>query len=85
MNNNMSTNQHCSKLANKRWQIYQKEENENNRRFVDKRITASVFVSIILSIIKLILWIRGNIQSKRNRIIEKVCVEDDFILNKSRS
>ncbi len=71
----MSTNQYCSKLANKRWQLYQKEVNENNRRFVDKRITASVFVSIILSIIKLILWIRGNIQSKRNRIIEKVCVE----------
>jgi hypothetical protein len=68
----MSTNQYCSKLANKRWQIYQKE---NNRRFADKRIRASVFVSIILSIIKLILWIRGNIQSKRNRIIEKVCVE----------
>ena len=72
MNNNMSSNQHCSKLANKRWQIYLKEENENNRRFVDK---SKCVVSIILSIIKLILWIRGNIQSKRNHIIEKVCVE----------
>ena len=75
MNNNMSTNQRCPKLANKRWQKYLKEENENNRRFVDKSLRASVFVSIILSIIKLILWIRGNIHSKRNRIIEKVCVE----------
>ena len=75
MNNNMSTNQRCPKLANKRWQKYLKEENENNRRFVDKSLRASVFVSIILSIIKLILWIRGNIQSKGNRIIEKVCVE----------
>ena len=73
----MSTNQRCSKLANKRRQKYLKEENENNRRFVDKSksLRASVFVSIILSIIKLILWIRGNIQSKGNRIIEKVCVE----------
>jgi len=68
----MSTNQHASKLANKRWQTYLKEENENNRRFVYK---SRYLVTIILSIIKFILWLRGNIQSKRRRIVEKICVE----------
>ena len=68
----MSTNQHASKLANKRWQTYLKEENENNRRFVYK---SKCLVTIILSIIKFILWLWGNIQSKRRRIVEKVCVE----------
>jgi hypothetical protein len=68
----MSTNQHASKLAFKRWQTYLKEENENNRRFVGK---SKYLVTIILSIIKIILWIRGNILSKRRRIVEKVCVE----------
>ena len=66
----MSTNQHASKLANKRWQAYLKEENENNLRFVYKSL-----VTIILSIIKFILWLWANIQSKRRRIVEKICVE----------
>lgn len=68
----MSTNQHASKLANKRWQTYLKEENENNRRFVYK---SKYLVTIILSIIKFILWLWANIQSKRRRIVEKICVE----------
>ena len=72
INNNMSTNQHVSKLAFKRWQTYLKEENENNRRFVDK---SKYFVILILSIIKFVLWIRGNIRSKRRHIVEKICVE----------
>ena len=70
--NNMSTSRRPSKLAFKRWQTYLKEENENNRRFVGK---SKYLVTIILSIIKFILWIRGNILSKRRRIVEKVCVE----------
>jgi hypothetical protein len=68
----MSADQYASKLAIKRWQTYLKEENENNRRFVDK---SKYLVTIILSIIKFILWLRGNIQSKRRRIVEKICVE----------
>jgi hypothetical protein len=68
----MSADQYASKLAIKRWQTYLKEENENNRRFVDK---SKHLVTIILSIIKFILWILGNIKSKRRRIVEKICVE----------
>ena len=70
--NNMSTSRRASKLAFKRWQTYLKEENENNRRFVAK---SKYIVTIILSVVEFILWIRGNIQSKRRRIVEKVCVE----------
>jgi hypothetical protein len=68
----MSADQYASKLAIKRWQTYLKEENENNRRFVDK---SKYLVTIILWIIKFILWILGNIKSKRRRIVEKICVE----------
>jgi hypothetical protein len=68
----MSADHYASKLAIKRWQTYLKEENENNRRFVDK---SKHLVTIILSIIKFILWILGNIKSKRRRIVEKICVE----------
>jgi hypothetical protein len=69
----MSINQNVSKIANKRWRIYLEEEKENNRTFVDKN---KYLVSIILSIIKMILWLRGNIQSKKRRIIiERVYVE----------
>jgi hypothetical protein len=69
----MSINQNVSKFANKRWRMYLEEEKENNRTFVDKN---KYLVSIILSIIKMILWLRGNIQSKKRRIaIERVYVE----------
>jgi hypothetical protein len=68
----MSADQYASKLAIKRWQTYLKEENENNRRFVDK---SKYLVTIILWIVKIILWILGNIKSKRRRIVEKMCVE----------
>jgi hypothetical protein len=69
----MSINQNVSKIANKRWRMYLEEEKENNRTFVDKN---KYLVSIILSIIKMILWLRGNIQSKKRRIIiERVYVE----------
>ena len=68
----MCTNQYASKLASKRWQTYLKEENENNRRFVDR---SKYFVTLILSILKFVLWIRGNIRSKKRRIVEKICVE----------
>ena len=70
--NNMSTSRRASKLAFKRWQTYLKKENENNRRFAAK---SKYIFTIILSIVKFILWIRANIQSKRRRIAEKVCVE----------
>jgi hypothetical protein len=69
----MSINQNVSKFANKRWRMYLEEEKENNRTLVDKN---KYLVSIILSIIKMILWLRGNIQSKKRRItIERVYVE----------
>ena len=68
----MSTSRRASKLAFRRWQTYLKEENENNRRFVAR---SKYVVTIILSIVKFILWIRGNIQRKRRRIVEKVYVE----------
>ena len=71
----MSINQNVSKFANKRWRMYLEEEKENNRTFVDKNKN-KYLVSIILSIIKMILWLRGNIQSKKRRItIERVYVE----------
>lgn len=68
----MHINQNASKIAKKRWRIYL-EEKENNRRFVHKN---KYLVSVILSIIKMILWFRKNIKSRRRRIIiETVCVE----------
>jgi hypothetical protein len=70
----VSTNEYASKLAKKRWHTYVKEENQNNnaKRFMAK---SKYLILLILFIVKLILSIAEKIDIKRNRTIEKICVD----------
>jgi hypothetical protein len=67
----MSTDFHVSKLAAKRWQIYQKEQNEKKRySYKDQNIIAA-----IVWLIKLIISILEKVQIKKKSTVEKILVE----------
>ena len=71
----MSSDEYASKLANKRWHAYLKEENQNNKTFGAYSKYIDVILIIIFSVIKFILRVAENIESKRKYRVEKVCVE----------
>ena len=67
----MSTDFYASKLAARRWQIYQKEQNEKRRySYKDQNIIAA-----IVWLIKLIIPILEKFQIKKKRTMEKILVE----------
>jgi hypothetical protein len=67
----LSTDFYASKLAAKRWQIYQKEQNEKRRySYNDQNIIAA-----IVWLIKLIISILEKVQVKKKSTIEKILVE----------
>ena len=67
----MSTDFYASKLAARRWQIYQKEQNEKRRySYNDQNIIAA-----IVWLIKLIISILEKVQIKKKSTIEKILVE----------
>ena len=67
----MSTDIYASKLAARRWQIYQKEQNEKRRySYKDQNIIAA-----IVWLIKLIIHILEKVQIKKKRTMEKILVE----------
>jgi hypothetical protein len=67
----LSTDFYASKLATKRWQIYQKEQNEKRRySYKDQNIFAA-----IVWLIKLIISILEKVQIKKKSTIEKILVE----------
>lgn len=67
----MSTDFYASKLAARRWQIYQKEQNEKRRYlYKDQNIIAA-----IVWLIKLIIPIIEKVQIKKKRTMEKILVE----------
>ena len=70
----MLSNEYGSKLAKKRWHTYLKEENRTNKTFGANSKYLGVIAIIILSVMKFIVRIIENIQTKRKHIIEKVYV-----------
>jgi hypothetical protein len=68
----MSTDFYASKLAARRWQIYQKEQNEKKRRYSYKDQN---IISAIIWLIKLIIPILEKVQIKKKRTMEKILVE----------
>ena len=67
----MSTDFYVSKLAAKRWQIYQKEQNEKKRySYKDQNIIAA-----IVWLIKLIISILEKVEIKKKSTVEKILVE----------
>ena len=65
------TDFYASKLAAKRWQTYQKEQNKKRRYlYKDQNIIAA-----IVWIIKLIMSILEKVQIKKKRTVEKILVE----------
>ncbi|MGB7636590.1 MAG: hypothetical protein WBL88_03335 [Nitrososphaeraceae archaeon] len=67
----MSTDFYASKLAARRWQIYQKEQNEKRRySYKDQNIIAA-----LVWLIKLIIPILEKVQIKKKRTMEKILVE----------
>jgi hypothetical protein len=71
----MFSDEYASKLANKRWHAYLKEESQNNKTFGANNKYLDVIMIIIFSVIKFILHVVENIQIKRRYRVEKVCVE----------
>lgn len=71
----MLANEYGSKIAKKRWHVYLKEENQNNKTFGANSKYLGIIAIIILSVIKFIIRIIENIQPKRKHKIEKVYVE----------
>jgi hypothetical protein len=69
----MLANKYASKLATKRWRAYLKQENHNHKILEGK--SKYFVVIIILSLIKFILRIVENVQTKRKYMVEKVSVE----------
>jgi hypothetical protein len=67
----MSTDFYASKLAARRWQIYQKEQNEKRRYwYKDQNIIAA-----IVWLIKLIIPMLEKVLIKKKRTMEKILVE----------
>jgi len=71
----MLSDEYGSKIAKKRWHVYLKEENQNNKTFGANSKYLDIIAIIILSVINFIIRIMENIQPKSKHKIEKVYVE----------